>query len=88
MDITRTGILAIAIYFLAYDSAQAQEPCVCCDPCYSSPAVITTYYASPAATYPSGAVGWTRYRPLFGDYVTRIRYGGYSPVVYGPGWLW
>lgn len=80
--------LVFVLTLLTYSSAQAQEPYTSCDPCCSSPVVMTTYYAPPAVVYQPAAVGWTRYRPLFGDYVTRVRYGGYSPMVYGPGWMW
>jgi hypothetical protein len=44
------------------------------DVCCSPPVAITTYYApAPAVVYPSAVVR-TRWRPLLGGPVTRVRY--------------
>jgi hypothetical protein len=82
-------LVAVALYLLSGSVARAQvvyyysaEPAYC-----PPPVAVTTYYApAPVAWYPSAAVVRTRYRPLLGGTVTRVRYR--APVVYARGWWW
>ncbi|MCC6494391.1 MAG: hypothetical protein IT424_15375 [Pirellulales bacterium] len=57
--------------------------------CCKSPVVVTSYYApAPCAVYSGPVVGWTRYRPILGGVVTRLRYATYDapPAYYAPPW--
>lgn len=47
------------------------------------PPVVTAYYAPPAVVYQPAARVVTRYRPILGGSVSRVRYG-YVPVAYYP----
>jgi hypothetical protein len=46
-----------------------------------APVPVVTYYRAPAVSYVATPQVVTRYRPLLGGTVSRVRYG-YTPVVY------
>lgn len=46
-----------------------------------APVPVTTYYRAPGIAYVAAPQVVTRYRPLLGGTVSRVRYG-YAPVVY------
>lgn len=67
-------------YVSYYQPAVAYYPA----PVYSPGCAYTAYYApAPAVAYQPVARVRTRYRPILGGSVTRVRYG-YAPVVYSP----
>jgi hypothetical protein len=79
------GLLLVgALWCGASSPAAAQvyvtyyQPAPACAP----PAAYATYYAPAPVVYQPVARATTRYRPLLGGSVTRVRYG-YAPVVYG-----
>ena len=83
--------VALGLCLLVSTGAQAQVGYVGYDSAavaYCAPPVaVSTYYApAPAVVYQPTAVVRTRWRPLLGGSVTRVRYG-YAPVVYAaPRW--
>jgi hypothetical protein len=46
-----------------------------------APVPVVTYYRAPAVSYVATPQVVTRYRPILGGTVSRVRYG-YAPVVY------
>jgi hypothetical protein len=50
-------------------------------PAYVAPAPVVAYYAPPPVVYQPTARVRTRYRPILGGTVSRVRYG-YTPVYY------
>lgn len=89
-----TLLLGCSLWIGAESLAQAQIAYVSYyapAPVYSQPVVYTsnyvpytTYYApAPAVSYQPVARVRTRYRPILGGSVTRVRYG-YAPVYHQP----
>lgn len=77
-------LLASALWLASGQEAQAQcRQVVYYQPVttYYAPVPVTTYYAPPVTTvaYQPVARVRTRYRPILGGSVTRVRYG-YTPV--------
>ena len=79
-------------------TAEANAQCGCAPAypvtAYYAPAPTTVYYAAPVTAYYAApvtayyapapvAVARTRYRPILGGTVTRVRYG-YAPAYYYP----
>ncbi len=70
--------------YLAYEPVDAACGC-------EPPVAVTAEYApAPATAYDHPAVMRSRYRPLLGGVVTRLRYVnyGYVPASYAPAWWW
>jgi len=80
--------VALAVCLLAVSSAQAHVTFVAYDPCCAPPVAFTAYYVpAPAVMYPPAAVVRSRYRPLRGGSVTRVRYVT-APAAYASPWYW
>ena len=86
MRLPAVVLVASAFCLLAVSDVQAHVTYVAYDPCCSPPVAVTAYYApAPAVRYQPAAVVRTRWRPMFGSAVTRVRYVG-SPAVYPAHW--
>ena len=86
-------LVAFAFCLVVGSAAQAQGAYVtyyaAAEDCCSMPVAVTTYYApAPVVAYQPAAVVRTRWRPLLGGFVSRVRYRGYAPVVYSPACCW
>ena len=86
-----TLLLTCLLWWAVESSAEAHglyvtyyQPAVVAAPLGCSNCAYTTYYApAPAVAYQPVARVRTRYRPILGGSVTRVRYG-YAPVYYQP----
>jgi hypothetical protein len=86
MRLLAVVLVASVFCLLAVADAHAHVTYVAYDPCCSPPVVMATFYApAPAVVYPSTTAVRSRYRPLLGGSVTRVRYVD-APVVYASPW--
>jgi hypothetical protein len=79
-------LAAWALCLFAASAVRANEVYVAYDPCCATPVAVTTYYTPvPPVAFGSPAVVRTRYRPVLGGRVTRIRSVN-APAVYASPW--